>query len=154
MSPTATDTAARPSGSSVLDPGPELRRQLEQRRSSRRRLITGALAVGLLVVAVVLAWVVTASSVLAARHVRVTGQRQLSVQQVQEAAAVPLGVPLIRQDLDAIARRATALPQVASATVQRRWPTTVEVTVTERQPLLAIAQPGGSEIGRASCRER
>ena len=65
---------------------------------------------------------------------------------MRDAAAVPLGVPLIRQDLDAIAQRTTALPQVASSSVRRHWPSTIEVAVTERQPLLAIAQPTGYAV--------
>jgi len=81
--------------------------------------------------------------VLAAREVTVTGQRELTEGQVRDAAAVPLGVPLARQDLDAIAQRAGSLPQVASATAERRWPHTVDVAVVEREPLLAIRQPAG-----------
>ena len=146
MSPTATETPGRTTGSTVLQPEPELRRQLERQRHLRRRVVTGAMAVGLVLLAAVIAWLLTASSLLAAKQVSVSGQRELTVQQVQDAAAVPLGVPLIRQDLDAIAQRAAALPQVASSTVQRHWPSTIEVTVTERQPLLAIAQPAGYAI--------
>jgi cell division protein FtsQ len=143
MSPTATDARARSAGSSVLLPGPDLRRQLEQRRSLRRRLVTGAMAAGLLVLVVGLVWLLTASSVLAAKQVDVTGAQRLEPDQVRQAAAVPLGVPLIRQDLDAIAARTAAVPQVAAVTVRRHWPSTVEVQVVERQPLLAIAQPDG-----------
>lgn len=143
MSPTATDAPPRSAGSTALPPEPGLRRELEQRRALRRRLVTGAMAAGLLVLVVSLVWLLTASSVLAAKRVDVHGTRELSADQVRAAAAVPLGVPLIRQDLDAIAARTAAVPQVASATVQRHWPGTVEVQVTERQPLLAIAQPGG-----------
>jgi cell division protein FtsQ len=143
MSPTATESRSGTAGSSALHVEPELRRQLEHRRSLRRRLLSGAVAGIVLVVLAVLVWLLVASPVLAAKQVTVTGQRELTAEQVADAAAVPLGVPLIRQDLDAIAQRATTLPQVASATVQRHWPSTVTVTVTERRPLLAILQPGG-----------
>ena len=143
MSPTATTARPPSAGSTVLPPEPGLRRQLEQRRALRRRLVTGAMAAGPLVLVVGLVWLLTASPVLAAKQVDVTGARQLSADQVREAAAVPLGVPLIRQDLDGIAARTAAVPQVASVTVHRHWPGTVEVRISERQPLLAIAQPDG-----------
>jgi len=145
MSPTATDTRSG-AGSSVLPPEPGLSRQRGQARSLRRRLLTGAVTAAGLILLAVLAWLLAASPVLAAKQVTVTGQRELTAQQVRDAAAVPLGVPLIRQDLDAIARRATQLPQVASATVQRHWPSTVTVTVRERRPMLAILQPDGYAV--------
>jgi cell division protein FtsQ len=143
MSPTVTDSRTGTAGSSALRVEPELRRQLEHRRSLRRRLVGGAVAGVVLVVVAVLVWLLVASPVLAAKHVTVVGQRELTAEQVADAAAVPLGVPLIRQDLDAIAQRATTLPQVAAASVERHWPSTVTVTVTERRPLLAILQPTG-----------
>ncbi|GAA1823792.1 cell division protein FtsQ/DivIB [Microlunatus capsulatus] len=143
MSPTATGTRPRPTAPGPAGPQPGLRRELDRRRSARRRLVAAGVA-GLVVVLVgVLVWLLTASSVLAARTVDVSGQRGLTPDQVREAAAVPLGVPLARQDVDAIARRVTTLPQVASARVERRWPHAVEVVVTEREPLLAIRQPDG-----------
>ena len=145
MSPTATDSRSG-AGSSVLPPDSGRERQREDRRSLRRRLLTGAVTAAALVLLAVLVWLLAASPVLAAKEVTVAGQRELTPQQVRDAAAVPLGVPLIRQDLDAIARRATQLPQVASATVQRHWPSTVTVTVRERRPLLAIQQPDGYAV--------
>lgn len=142
MSPTATGT--RPRSSGPASPSrPDLRGELDRRRSARRRVVAAGVAALVLVLAAVLVWLVTASSVLAAREVTVAGQRELTANQVREAVAVPLGVPLARQDLDALARRATSLPQVASATVQRSWPDTVVVTVVEREPVLAIQQPDG-----------
>jgi cell division protein FtsQ len=143
MSPTATDTGPRSAGATATTPPPGLRRQLEQREASRRRVLTALVVLGAAVLAAVLLWLVAGSSVFAARQVTVTGQRELTAEQVQEAVAVPLGVPLLRQDLDAIAQRALTLPQVASASVVRDWPRTVAVTVTEREPLLAIRQPDG-----------
>ena len=60
-----------------------------------------------------------------------------------KAAQVPMEVPLARQDLDAIARRATSLPAVEQASVSRRWPRTLTVTVVERRPVLAVRQAEG-----------
>jgi cell division protein FtsQ len=88
-------------------------------------------------------WLVEFSSVFAARQVSVTGEHQVSAGQVRTAAAVPLGVPLARQDLDAIAQRVATLPLVDSVHVVRSWPGTVAVTVVERRPLLAVPQPEG-----------
>ncbi|GAA1433974.1 FtsQ-type POTRA domain-containing protein [Microlunatus lacustris] len=141
MSPTATGTRPRPAASP--QPRPDLRRELDRRRSTRRRLVRAGVAAAVVVLVGVLVWLVTASSVLAVREVTVTGQRELTEGRVRDAAAVPLGVPLARLDLDAIARRAGSLPQVAAATAERRWPHAVEVAVVEREPLLAIRQPGG-----------
>lgn len=143
MSPTALDT--RPGRSdSTAAPGPgRLRTQLRRRRSRRTRLIVAGVIVLLVVLAAVAGWLVGFSSLFTAEQVQVRGQRELTERQVQEAVAVPTGVPLARLDLDAIARRATALPQVAAATVTRDWPHTVTVTVTERRPLLAVLQPDG-----------
>ena len=142
MSPTALGTRPAPSGSSVLG-GPGLRDELLRRRSRRRRLVAAGVVALLLVLAAVAAWVVTSSSLLATQQVRVRGESALTAEQVQQAAAVPLGVPLARQDLDAVADRAATLPQVASATAVRDWPHTVTVTVVERRALLAVRQPDG-----------
>ena len=143
MSPTATGTRPRPSTPGPAGPRPDLRRELDRRRAGRRRLVAAGVVALVVVLVGVLVWLVTASSALAARDVVVTGQRELGEARVRGAAAVPLGVPLARQDVDAIARRVTALPQVASARVERRWPHTVEVAVVEREPVLAIRQPDG-----------
>lgn len=142
MSPTATDHRPR-AGASAATPPPALRQQMEQRLRSRRRVVAGVVVLGVLALLGAVLWVVMGSSLLAARQVAVTGQQELGVEQVQQAAAVPLGVPLARQDLDAIARRVTVLPQVAAVTVVRDWPRTVVVQVTEREPLLAVQQPDG-----------
>jgi cell division protein FtsQ len=88
-------------------------------------------------------WVVGMSSLLAARVVRVTGVQTLTTAEVREAAQVPLGTPLARQDLDGIAHRVSRLALVSSVTVSRHWPRTISVQVTERTPVLAVRQPEG-----------
>ena len=137
MTTTATPPATRPSAR------PSLADERDRQRRGRRRVLRAVLALLLAVLVAGAAWVVYFSSVLDTRVVTVTGAQALTPEQVTTAAAVPLGRPLARQDLDAIARRATSLPRVAAAQVTREWPHTVRVAVTERQPLLGVAQPGG-----------
>jgi cell division protein FtsQ len=146
MSPTAVDTrraapgSAR-SGASV--PSGPLRVELERRRSRRRALVRVALVLVVVLVLAVAGWLVAFSSVFAARSVSVSGQHHLTAAQVRTAAAVPLGTPLARQDLGAVAQRVAGLPQVDSVHVVRDWPSTVAVEVVERTPLLAVPQPDG-----------
>ncbi len=88
-------------------------------------------------------WLGFFSAALSAREVTVRGLHELSAEQVRAAAVVPLGRPMLRQDVDAIAARAASLPAVQSASVVRDWPNTIAITVVERRPLLAVRQPGG-----------
>lgn len=128
----------------VSDAGPRLR--------SRRRRSVLTVVLRVTIVVVVLAavgaatWVVGFSSVLAAREVRVSGADVVSAEDVREAAAVPLGTPLVRLDLDAIHDRVAALAPVAEVRVERAWPDAVTVTVTERAPLFAVRQDDGDRL--------
>lgn len=109
----------------------------------RRRVWTMVL-VGLL--ALLLAgglWVVGFSSVLATTTVVVSGVDVLSKAEVREAARVPLGRPLARQDLDRVARGVAELRPVRSVSVDRRWPHTIVIRVVERTPTIAVRQPDG-----------
>ncbi|HEY5822266.1 MAG TPA: FtsQ-type POTRA domain-containing protein [Propionibacteriaceae bacterium] len=72
-----------------------------------------------------------------------SGTKELTPEQVRAAAQVRLGQPLARQNLQAIAERAGQLPQLAEVRVTRDWPSAVGITVVERKPLLAVAQPSG-----------
>ncbi len=88
-------------------------------------------------------WLVGFSPVLAVERVEVRGAHRLAASSLLKAAAVPLGLPLPRQDLAAIAGRVSSLSQIESAEVSRRWPNTVRVTVVERRPVLGVRQPEG-----------
>jgi cell division protein FtsQ len=91
-------------------------------------------------------WLVYFSDVLVTKRVNIIGVHQLTPTQVSLAAQIPLGVPLARQDLDAIAARATTLRAVESATVTRNWPNTMTVQVVERRPVLAVRETDGYVI--------
>lgn len=127
----ATATQTRPP--SVADGKRDRGRQ-------RRHRIWPIVLVGVLVVALLAGavYLVGFSTVLAAQHVKITGLKTLDKDEVTEKAAVQLGVPLARQDLNGIADRVASYPQVEHVVVERTWPSTVTITVTERTPVFAV----------------
>jgi cell division protein FtsQ len=125
-------SAAEPTGGSA--PLPARRRRWPQ------RVVVLVLLLALLAAA---GWLVGFSSVLAVTQVRVTNVHRISPDRVREVAAVPLGLPLARQDLAAIGQRVSAIPQVSSATVSREWPNSIKIAIVERKPLLGVLQPDG-----------
>jgi cell division protein FtsQ len=137
---TATATVRRSTG---RKPPPSRTRRARKRRSRRRR------ALAFFVIVLVLAliggslWVMYFSTVLVTKRVDVVGTRELAPAQVSLAAQVPLGVPLARQDLDAIAQRTTTLRAIEVASVTRDWPNTIKLAVVERRPVIAVRQPEG-----------
>ncbi len=115
------------------------RRQWTRRLRAARPWLLIALAVGVLAVA---GWGVFVSSVLATERVDVAGTSIVSDTEVRQAAEVPAGTPLARVDLGGVRARIEKLPAVASVSVHRSWPHTLEITVTERTPLAAVALHG------------
>jgi len=111
------------------------------RRGLRRRVVLIAALALVLVVAA--GYAVFFSPLLVAEHVTVTGNRQVTRAQVIAAAQVESSQPLARQDVDAIARRTLALPAVETATAVRKWPDTIEISISERRPVLAVRDMNG-----------
>lgn len=98
--------------------------------------ITGVLAGG--------AWALLDSRLLAVRAVHVVGSGPLvSRAEVRAAARIQRGLPLIRLDGAAVARRVEKIRQVQSARVSRDWPDAVTITVRQRTPVFAVPAPGG-----------
>ena len=109
--------------------------------SGRRvAVLTGLAAV---VAIAVLAWLVLFSSVYSAKNIEVSGVEQLTVEQVREAADVPQDTPMLRLPLQDVAARVEALDEVATATVERQWPDTIKIVVTERRPVAAVKTSDG-----------
>jgi cell division protein FtsQ len=108
-------------------------------RHARRSTVVLLVAVLLLAVGTYVAYY---SPLLVVREVAVAGQRSVEAEKVITAAAVPMGTPLARQDVQGIAERTTRIPAVQAASVTRQWPSTLLVTVTERQAVFAVRQGG------------
>jgi len=88
-------------------------------------------------------WLIGFSSVLATEKVSISGTKLLTVDAVRTAAAVPIGLPLVRQDTTAIANRVATLAPVDTVSVDRSWPHTVAITIVERKPLVAVKTGSG-----------
>jgi cell division protein FtsQ len=124
------------------------RKRFARRQWARRFLAWRPLLVVVLVLALVggLVWLFLFSSVLAVKRVQVEGTGLLSQAEVRSAAAVPLGEPLARVDIDAIRDRVGALAPVATVDVTRHWPDQVLISITERTAV-AVVEVGNSLKG-------
>ncbi len=115
-------------------------------RHPRRRLTRRGVAV-LLVLAALLAggalYLLYGSPWLRVRQVRVTGTRVLTGRRVAAEAGVSVGEPMARVDAGSVAARLrAALPRIAAVRVERAWPHTVTLRVTERVPKALLEKDG------------
>lgn len=94
-----------------------------------------AVLVLVLVSLAVLAYLLLTGSLLGVRSVAVAGTIVLTDDQVRAAAAVPIGQPMLGLDPAALAERVATLAPVAQVRVERSWPSTVLLQVTERVPV-------------------
>lgn len=133
--------AAQEDGPAPPDPAVvRSRRRFARRQWARRWLAWKRVLVFLLLVVLVVGgvWLVFFSSHLAVKDVDITGEQQLKEAAIERAAAVPMGQPLARIDIDRIRTRVEALAPVKSADVTRQWPNAVHITVVERQAVAVV----------------
>ncbi len=128
-------------GRPLIDPRFRERQIAVRRHAGRRRLlIAGILAGALSLGAGGLA--LLHSSLLAVRTVRVTGVTHTSRARVLSAAH--LSRLMIDVEGASAAQRIERLPWVADARVERHWPSSVQISVTERKPVGVVALPGAA----------
>lgn len=84
--------------------------------------------------------------IMSARSIVVTGLGAVTQDEVVAAAGVPPGTPLLQVDTDAVAERVAEIRRVASARVQREYPSTLRVTVEERIPIVVRDYPDGVHL--------
>jgi cell division protein FtsQ len=102
-------------------------------------VVAGALA--LVFVAV---WIVSFSPLLGVRTVTVTGTKAVTIAQVETAAAIKSGTPLVRLDTGAVRNRVESVPGIASASVSVSYPSTVRIRVSERVAVGYLAAADGA----------
>lgn len=82
------------------------------------------------------------SSMLAVSAVSITGTDDALTAKVRAVIDDPVGTPLARVNLDAVAARVEGVPEVAAVEVAREWPHTVAITVTPRVPVAVTSANG------------
>jgi cell division protein FtsQ len=84
--------------------------------------------------------------VMSARGIIVTGIGAVTRDEVLDVAHVPLGTPLLQINTDAVADRVAAIRRVASARVQRDYPSALRIIIVERIPLVVKDFPDGPHL--------
>lgn len=134
----------------LIDARGRVRDPAREKKLARRRLVrTAAVA---LVLLGALAWLLTSSPLLAVRTIDVVGASAVTPDAIREASGVRTGMPIARVDTAQAAQSVAQIPGVADDRVSIALPGTVTITVTERQPVAAVAVAGGfgwlDETGR------
>lgn len=144
--PTTAERGARnPRDGSAGSEGPVRPPRPDDGAGRRRRPGPRALAAAVVAVLFVagVIWLLYGSAWLRAEHVTTTGTQVLTPQQVEAAAEVPIGAPLIAVDTDAVeARLLRQLPRIHSVDVVRSWPHGIGLKVSERRPVLVLEKGG------------
>ena len=144
--PDVADTAAMPpdAGPAPGDGAGPAKKSVSPRGPSPwRTAFFGLAAAGLIGM---VGWVLLGSRLLVVHSVGVTGTHLVPDSQVVAAAHVPIGLPLMRVDTAAVARRVERITQVRSATVSRDWPDRLVITVVERKPAVAVPAGTGYDV--------
>jgi cell division protein FtsQ len=130
----------------------EKRDERDRRKRSimRRRVAFGAVAalgVGALMWGLVTLW---SAPLLPVKVVQVSGASRLTTESVLASAGIPAGATLPKLPKAQILARLRANPWVASATLNRALPGTVNIAIIERSPA-AIVEAGGAEVWLVSA---
>ncbi|OQA07969.1 MAG: Cell division protein FtsQ [Firmicutes bacterium ADurb.Bin373] len=84
--------------------------------------------------------------IMSARSIVVTGVGAVTQEEVVAAAAVAPGTPLLQVNTDGVAERVAGIRRIASARVQRQYPSTLRITVIERVPVVLKDYPDGVHL--------
>lgn len=115
-------------------------------RGSVRGLKLMVWTVALVVLFVGLGLLLYFTPIMAARNVVITGVGAVSQEEVIAAAAVKQGTPLLQVNTDDVAERVATIRRVATARVQREYPSTLRITVVERAPVVVKDSPDGPHL--------
>ncbi|BBX22970.1 hypothetical protein MTER_23810 [Mycolicibacter terrae] len=99
-----------------------------------------------LVVVVGLGLILYFTPVMAVRDIEVTGIAAVTREEVLDVAKVQLGTPLLQVDTGGVAERVAAIRRVASARVQRQYPSALGISVVERVAVVFKDFPDGPHL--------
>ena len=105
---------------------------------------------GMLAAALGMVFLFFFSAAFVVKDVQATGGRDEVGQSALEKAQIPQGRPLARVSEGRVSERVLADPRIASVEVERDWPSSVTLVVTERDPALALRGAGSTWLADAS----
>ena len=108
------------------------------------RMLLAAVLVA--IVGVALALVLYFTPAMSARTIVVTGIGAVTREEVLDAARVQPGTPLLQINTSQVAERVAAIRRVASARVQRQYPSALRISIVERVPLVVKDFPDGPHL--------
>lgn len=129
----------RVSGRAVDEPKPVARGVV---RGLKMLLVT----VLLVVLGIGLALVLYFTPAMSARSIVVVGTGAVTREEVLDAARVRPGTPLLQINTNQVADRVAAIRRVASARVQRQYPSALRITIVERVPVAVKDFPDGPHL--------
>ncbi len=115
-------------------------------RGAVRGLKVVVLGLLTLVLAVGLGLVLYFTPLMSVRNVVVVGTGSVTKEEVLGAASVQIGTPLLQVDTDTVADRVATIRRVATARVQREYPSTLRITIAERVPVAVKDFPDGPHL--------
>lgn len=133
--------AAASAGRTIRDRLRKLTTRLPQ--TAAGRIIVAVAAIALFTGAT---WATSRSPLLDVDHIQVTGGTVVTPDQAAVGAGLRRREPMLSVDTARAARRLEALPWVASAVVERAFPNTVRIRLTERSATAVAARPAGGWV--------
>lgn len=118
------------------------------RKSTRRYILRIVLVIGI-VVALLAGWAALYNSpAFTIEEVKVNGVEHLTGEEMTQLANVPMDSTLLRVDTDVIANRIKKNSWVADVQINRLFPNTLEINVTERpiKAIVEITSSSGSSV--------
>jgi cell division protein FtsQ len=141
---TAIENARREAKRRVMGGPPTETKRLGRRTVRGLKVLMWSALMSVLVVGLGLLLYFT--PIMSARNIVVVGLGAVTQDEVNAAAAVSPGTPLLQVNTDAVAERVAEIRRVASARVQRQYPSTLRVTVVERVPVVVKDYPDGPHL--------
>jgi len=147
--------AAQERARAIEDARREAKRQasgriVNQPKPATRGVVRGLkmllVSVVVAVVGVGLGLVLYFTPAMSARDIVVTGTGTVTREEVLDAARVRPGTPLLQINTNQVAERVAAIRRVASARVQRQYPSALRITIVERVPLVVKDFPDGPHL--------
>nr|BBF96259.1 cell division protein ftsQ [Mycobacterium interjectum] len=125
-------------------------RIVNQPKPAARGVVRGLkmllISVVVAVVGVGLGLVLYFTPAMSARDIVVTGTGTVTREEVLDAARVRPGTPLLQINTNQVAERVAAIRRVASARVQRQYPSALRISIVERVPLVVKDFPDGPHL--------